>query len=60
MHPWYAIDLIVEHEVTGIKIFERYKEASVRVGDTHTFSLDSNTDVLYTINTVWIIQGTWG
>ena len=58
IHPWYAIDLLVEEEVLGIKIFERSSFAfrtadiEVRVGNTQPFSSGTNTDVLYTINTV--------
>ena len=58
VYPWYAIDIIVEREVTGIKIFERpggaYRTANieVRVGNTKPFSEGTNRDVLYTINSV--------
>ena len=58
-HPWYAVDMIYEHEVHGIEIVERKDDAAwrtkdieVRVGHLRPFEAGEKGDVKYTINDI--------
>ena len=60
IYPWYAIDLIYEHEVHRIEIVERdidiyaskTNDIEVRVGNERPFEANTNGDKKYTFNNV--------